>query len=130
MRRVVGGERFARVLASKREDRDRADRYSTAVQGSAVVAVYADSDDSIEQAQAVMNRTDMDCEEYQSAYRYGSTLGSDQRYEGRNDWVDLESDVKRDWESSQPGTWDRMKNSVRYAWERMRNGRPADPHPQ
>jgi uncharacterized protein (TIGR02271 family) len=58
-------------------------------------------------------------EDYEPAYRYGSTLGSDERYRGR-DWNDIEPDVRRDWESRHPGSaWDRFKAAVHHGWEKI-----------
>jgi uncharacterized protein (TIGR02271 family) len=57
--------------------------------------------------------------DYEPAYRYGYTLGSEERYRGR-DWSALESDARRDWEARQVGTWDRYKDAIRYGWEKVR----------
>ena len=60
-------------------------------------------------------------EEYEPAYRYGSELGSNARYRGRG-WSDVESDARRDWESSNPSRgWERFKSAVRRGWERTSN---------
>jgi hypothetical protein len=56
-------------------------------------------------------------EDYAVAYRYGYEVSSDPRYRGR-DWNSVQYDLQRDWETRQPGTWDRMKNPVRYAWDK------------
>jgi hypothetical protein len=56
-------------------------------------------------------------EDYNPAYQYGYGLTNEARYRGR-DWNSIQSDVQRDWETRQPGTWDRFKNSVRYAWDK------------
>jgi hypothetical protein len=64
--------------------------------------------------------TDYTYEQVQPAYRYGYTLATDQRYKDRN-WSDVENDVRTNWESSNKGTWDRFKDSIRYAWERARS---------
>ena len=53
-------------------------------------------------------------EDYEPAYRYGSSLR--QRQTG-GAWSDLESDARRDWESRQPGTWERFKDAIRRGWE-------------
>jgi uncharacterized protein (TIGR02271 family) len=59
-------------------------------------------------------------EEYEPAYRYGHTLRGDQRYAGRS-WDEIEPEARRDWESSHPGSaWERFKDSVRHAWERVK----------
>jgi uncharacterized protein (TIGR02271 family) len=62
-------------------------------------------------------------EDYQPAYRYGSTLASDERYRNR-DWNDIEMDARRDWDTRNPGgTWERFKAAVRHGWERVTNRR-------
>lgn len=58
-------------------------------------------------------------EDYAPAYRYGYTLASDTRYQGRG-WTDIETDVQRDWERDHPeSTWERVKLAVRHGWERV-----------
>jgi hypothetical protein len=59
-------------------------------------------------------------EDYEPAYRYGSSLAADERYRG-SDWAVVEPDARRDWEARSPGTWERMKDSVRHAWNRARS---------
>jgi len=61
----------------------------------------------------------MTYERYQPAYRYGYSLANDQRYRGRN-WNEIESDVRRDWESQNQGPWENFKDSIRYAWDQVR----------
>jgi hypothetical protein len=57
-------------------------------------------------------------DDFEPAYRYGWTLGNDQRYRGR-DWSAIETDARRDWESKYPdNTWERFKSAVRRGWER------------
>jgi len=58
-------------------------------------------------------------EDYEPAYRYGSTIGQDQRYLNR-DWTDIEPDARRDWETRYPGSaWERFKAAVQHGWERV-----------
>ncbi len=64
--------------------------------------------------------TEYTYEQVQPAYRYGYTVASDQRYKDRN-WNDVENDVRTNWEASNKGTWEKFKDSVRYAWERARS---------
>jgi uncharacterized protein (TIGR02271 family) len=61
----------------------------------------------------------MNYEDYEPAYRYGYDLGMHERYRGR-DWVALEADARRDWETHHPGTWERFKAAIRYGWDRVR----------
>lgn len=51
------------------------------------------------------------------AYQYGTELGAQHR---DKDWQSLEPDAETYWETKSPGTWDRMKDAIRYAWERVR----------
>jgi uncharacterized protein (TIGR02271 family) len=56
---------------------------------------------------------------YAPAYQYGSRMASDERYRGRN-WSDVESTLRSDYERSNSGsTWEQMKDSVRYGWEKV-----------
>jgi uncharacterized protein (TIGR02271 family) len=58
-------------------------------------------------------------EDYDAAYRYGSTMGGSGRFKNYQ-WSDVEPDLRSDWESSHPGsTWDKVKDAVRYGAERM-----------
>jgi uncharacterized protein (TIGR02271 family) len=59
-------------------------------------------------------------EDYEPAYRYGSSLAADERYRD-SDWDTIEPNARRDWEARSPGTWERMKDSVRHAWTRARS---------
>jgi stress response protein YsnF len=59
-------------------------------------------------------------DDYAPAYRYGATLRVDQRYRGR-EWAAAEPDIRRDWEAREPGTWEKIKDSVRYGWDRMKS---------
>jgi hypothetical protein len=60
-------------------------------------------------------------EDYQGAYRYGATLGNDDRFRSRA-WDDqMEYEMQRDWESRHPEghTWERFKAAVRHGWDRV-----------
>jgi uncharacterized protein (TIGR02271 family) len=58
-------------------------------------------------------------ETYAPAYGYGYEMASDDRYKGRR-WEDVETHLRTDYERRYPGsTWDRMKDSIRYGWERV-----------
>jgi uncharacterized protein (TIGR02271 family) len=58
-------------------------------------------------------------EHWAPAYRYGYTLAGDPRYRGR-DWAAIEAEARRDWEQQHRGTWEEMKDAIRYAWDRVR----------
>jgi hypothetical protein len=53
---------------------------------------------------------------YVPAYRFGYDLSRNPRYQNSS-WDVVEMDARRDWENDHPGTWERFKNSIRYAWE-------------
>lgn len=58
-------------------------------------------------------------DDYEPAYRYGSSLSSSDRYQGRK-WEEVESNVRSDWEARNPGsTWEKVKEAVRHGWDRM-----------
>ena len=61
-------------------------------------------------------------ERWSPGYRYGYELASDPRYAGR-DWTALEPEARRGWEAQQKGTWEEFKDTVRYAWEKVRGRR-------
>jgi uncharacterized membrane protein len=58
------------------------------------------------------------------AYRFGFEL-EDQRNPRAMDWPSLEADARRQWEATRPGTWERIRDAVHYAWERARDRRAA-----
>jgi uncharacterized protein (TIGR02271 family) len=61
-------------------------------------------------------------EDYDDAYRYGSRLSGTEQFKNYR-WDDVEPNVRRDWESSHPGsTWDKVKDAVRYGAERVTGG--------
>lgn len=58
-------------------------------------------------------------EDYDAAYRYGSTMAGSDQYKNYQ-WQDVEPQLRNDWESSHPGsTWDKVKDAVRYGAERV-----------
>lgn len=58
-------------------------------------------------------------EDYQPAYEYGARMAADPRYKGRS-WDQVENDMRSDWGRQYPNsTWDRMKASVHYGWDRV-----------
>lgn len=69
--------------------------------------------------QTAFGRTGDKYETIAPAYRYGSQLGADPRFRGR-DWDIVRDEAKRDWESRSPGTFERLENAIRYGYDRMR----------
>jgi len=56
-------------------------------------------------------------EDYEPAYRYGSTLRSDARYANRS-WNEVEAEAQRDWSSRYPNSgWEQVKQAARHGWE-------------
>ena len=58
-------------------------------------------------------------EQYTPIYRYGYNLAMDPTYRDR-DWDAIEPEARRRWEDRNPNTWERFKDSVRYAWDKAR----------
>jgi stress response protein YsnF len=113
------------VVVSK-EERDRTEKIRDTVRRKDVeiqpIGGQRGEDDSDfrNNFRTVYANTGMRYEQYAPAYQYGSQLRSNQQYSGR-DWDTIETDVRRDWESRNPGSsWERMKNAVRYGWERVK----------
>jgi len=61
-------------------------------------------------------------EQYTPAYRYGYTLANDPRYRDW-DWNRVESHARTDWEQRGEGAWEDFKDSIRYAWDKVRGAR-------
>lgn len=58
-------------------------------------------------------------EDYDAAYRYGSTMAGSGRFQNYR-WTEVEPQLRGDWETSHPeSTWDKVKDAVRYAAERV-----------
>jgi len=58
-------------------------------------------------------------EDYDSAYRYGSTMAGSDRFKNYQ-WTDVEPQLRSDWEANHPeSTWDKVKDAVRYGAERV-----------
>jgi uncharacterized protein (TIGR02271 family) len=61
-------------------------------------------------------------EEYDAAYRYGSTMAGSDRFKNYR-WEDAEPQMRSDWESTHPESkWDKVKDAVRYGAERVSGG--------
>ncbi|MFC5547055.1 hypothetical protein [Massilia aerilata] len=61
-------------------------------------------------------------DDYAPAYKYGSQMRSDARYQNRN-WDDVESDLRSDWDTRYgaggASTWEKMKAAVRRGWDKI-----------
>jgi hypothetical protein len=58
-------------------------------------------------------------EHFEPAYQYGLTLGNYEPYRGL-DWMQIEGEARHAWEERNPNTWDRIRDAVRYGWERVK----------
>jgi uncharacterized protein (TIGR02271 family) len=56
---------------------------------------------------------------YQPAYRYGYDLASHDRYTGRG-WMEVEPEIRRDWEATNQGAWEDFKDAIRHGWEEVK----------
>ncbi|MDB5794301.1 MAG: hypothetical protein JWR25_680, partial [Noviherbaspirillum sp.] len=62
-------------------------------------------------------------EDFDAAYRYGSTVSANERYKNYQ-WSEVEPQLRSDWESNHPGsTWEKVKDAVRYGAERVTGNR-------
>ena len=62
-------------------------------------------------------------EDYDSAYRYGSTMAGSGRFKNYQ-WEDVEPQMRSDWESNHPESkWEKVKDAVRYGAERVTGNR-------
>lgn len=57
-----------------------------------------------------------------SAFHYGYDLATREPFRS-SPWTAVEADSKRIWEEKNPGTWDKNKAVIKYAWERVRHVR-------
>lgn len=68
--------------------------------------------------QNAYGRTGGSYEDYDAAYRYGSSAGGSERYRNYR-WEDAEPHMRSDWEANHPeSSWDRVKDAVRYGAEK------------
>ena len=64
--------------------------------------------------------SDYEFDKAKAAYQYGYELASD-RNRSAEDWSTVESDARRRWEERSPGTWEKVKDAARYAYDRARS---------
>ena len=64
-------------------------------------------------------------EDFAPAYQYGTTLGMDERFRGRQ-WDEIEPEVRTDWESTHVGSaWEKTKEAVRTGWDKVARKLPG-----
>lgn len=67
-------------------------------------------------------------EAYAPAYEYGYRNASDPRFKNKS-WGEVESTLKTDYLRDNPSsTWEKVKDSVRYGWEKVTGKRSAAGH--
>jgi uncharacterized protein (TIGR02271 family) len=71
----------------------------------------------------IASKGTMTWQQIEPAYRFGHELGN-----GAGEWSAIERDARVRWEARNPGTWDRVKDSVREAFMRARRGRTMVQH--
>jgi hypothetical protein len=59
-------------------------------------------------------------ESFSPAYRYGHMLAHDARF-ANDDWLVVEDHARREWEERNPGTWEQVRDMVRYSWKSARS---------
>jgi ferritin-like metal-binding protein YciE len=63
--------------------------------------------------------------EYEPSYRFGYDLAYGEDYRGR-EWDDLAEDAARDWGAQFDQAWEDVKDTVRYAWNQVRDALDMD----
>ena len=64
-------------------------------------------------------RSGMTYQSLEPAYSYGYRMANDPRYKGKS-WADVESQIRADYARQSPNsTWERIKDAVRYGWDRV-----------
>lgn len=58
-------------------------------------------------------------DDFYPAYYYGYTLATDSTW-GNQEWNHIESNVRQKWEETNEGTWDRFKEAIQYAFQRVK----------
>ena len=61
-------------------------------------------------------------EKYAPAFRFGHSLATNEPFRSQH-WETIEPDVRRLWEEKNPGTWEQVKDAIRFSWERVRGAR-------
>lgn len=67
-----------------------------------------------------MYATEFPYDQFQPAYYYGYELARDPNSTA-HDWNEVEYNAQENWERQHPGTWERVKDAVQYAWEQFKN---------
>ena len=115
---VAGGAASAGAVdVVDKHDNDYDRTVGNSAAGTGAVGTY--DDDYRSHYQTNYAGTGAAYDEYGPSYEYGNGLAADPRY-ANSDWSTVETGARSDWETRQPGTWDRIKGSVRYAYDRAK----------
>ena len=86
---------------------------------STAAGVSGDDSDFRNHWQSIYGKSGGSYEDYDAAYRYGSTMAGSDRFKNYQ-WSDVEPQLRSDWETNHPGSaWDKVKDAVRYGAERV-----------
>jgi len=120
--RVVEEVRISKDATERRETvRDTVRRTEVNVENAnqETTAAANYNDDFRRDFQTRYASTGGNYEDYAPAYQYGFQAAGDPRYQGRS-WDDVESDLRSDYSRRYPNsTWDRIKDSIRYGWDKV-----------
>jgi uncharacterized protein (TIGR02271 family) len=106
------------VVVSK-DVNERTETVRDRVRRTDVQIERADDEDFRRHWAATGAGTGLTYEQCSGAYGYGCELGRDERDRSRQ-WTDVEGQARTRWEERNPGTWDRFKEPVQYAWDKTR----------
>ncbi len=112
---VVGKE----VTQETQDVNDTVRRTDVDVEQLGASKATADDADFRHHWQSAYGTTGERYEDYDAAYRYGSSMAGTERFRNYR-WEDAEPDLRSDWERQHPeSAWDKVKDAVRYGAERV-----------
>jgi hypothetical protein len=111
--------RSTRTVGEFGREEPRVERRTATVGAPVALYDHEYEDDFRNDFESRYYRSGVVYEDYAPAYRFGATCGTDARYVNR-DWATIEPDIRRDWDRQGGSTWERMKDAIRYGWNRAR----------
>jgi len=116
---VVVGKEVTQETANIKDTVRRTDVEVEQLGASSTAGTAVDDTDFRSHWQTAYGSSGGRYEDYDAAYRYGSTMAGSGRYQNYQ-WDDVEPNLRKDWESSHPeSTWEKVKDAVRYGAERV-----------
>jgi len=121
---VIIGKEVGQRTETVRENLKKTDVKVEKIQGETVTSKvrFEDLDTDFRTHYKGLRLSDTSYDDFLPVYRYGYSLGTDPRYTS-SEWTVVEPDARRYWEERNPGTWEKFKDAVRYAWDRVRGHR-------